>query len=129
MSIEENKALVRRFYEQVYKNHNLDLGVSMLSRDYEMHDPMNDFSGGANGWRRINASYWNAFPDQVVTVRGQVAEGDVVTTCWTSSGTDSEQGSGAGHRPDGNFQSRGYRSPGSSTAKSQRNGLSGSPPV
>lgn len=97
MSIEENKALVRRFYEQIYKAHDLDMGVSMLARDYIQHDPMNKFSGGAEGWRRINAAYWKAFPDQILTVKGQVAEGDLVTTCWTSSGTDS--GTGLWGRP------------------------------
>jgi steroid delta-isomerase-like uncharacterized protein len=97
MSIEENKTLVRKFYEQVFNNQDPDMGVSMLSRDYVMHDPTDAFTGGPEGWRRLNTSYWKAFPDQVVTITAQIAEDDLVVTRWTASGTDS--GTGLWGRP------------------------------
>jgi hypothetical protein len=39
MGIEENKALVRRFYEEVWDRGNLDVADVVFAADYVRHDP------------------------------------------------------------------------------------------
>ena len=38
MSVEENKALVRRFYEQVWNRGNVDVAAEVFAEGYVRHD-------------------------------------------------------------------------------------------
>jgi steroid delta-isomerase-like uncharacterized protein len=86
MSLEENKAVMRRFVEEVQCQHNLAAVDELFSPD------MVDYSGTADpptreGAHRLFAMMFAAFPDLHVTIRQQIAEGDKVVTHKTFHGT------------------------------------------
>lgn len=89
MSIEENKALTRRFYEEVWNRGNLSVAEEVFAVDYVRHDlrPGNPPSG-PEGQKRIAADFRAAFPDLQMTIDLMVAEGDLVVARWTTEGTN-----------------------------------------
>lgn len=83
---EENKAIVRRFVEEVQCQHNLALVDQFFSPDFVDH------AGIANppdraGAKAAFARLLDAFPDHRFTIRQQLAEGDRVVTYKTFQGT------------------------------------------
>jgi len=87
MSTEESKALVRRFYEEVFNHKNMagiDAFVDPNSIEHALPPGM---PGGIKGSKQFIGMYLAAFPDLHLTVEDQVAEADKVTTRWTSRGT------------------------------------------
>ncbi len=89
MSIEQNKALVRRFYDEVWSKGNLDAADDIFAADYVRHDlrPGNPLAGPA-GQKKIAADFRAAFPDLRQTIDLVVAEGDMVVARWTMEGTN-----------------------------------------
>jgi steroid delta-isomerase-like uncharacterized protein len=101
MSAEENKALVRRVFEEGWNAGNLDLFDEADAPDYVLHDPsVPEDVRGVEGVKRFASMYLRAFPDLHFTVEDQVAEGEKVATRWTSSAT--HQGELMGIPPTGN---------------------------
>lgn len=86
MSLEENKALVRRFVEEVQNQHNLAAIDELLSPDFVDHSASSDLPG-REGVKRWFAMMFAAFPDMHFTIQQQVAEGDRVATFKTFHGT------------------------------------------
>jgi predicted ester cyclase len=87
MSAEQNKALVRRFYEEIDKG-NLAAMDELVAEDYLDHSPP-PFPGlapGREGLKQAFKLFWDATPgyDQI---EDQVAEGDKVVTRLTAYGT------------------------------------------
>jgi len=87
-SSEQNKALVRRFSEEVWNKGNLDVVYEIFADDYVRHDlrPGNPLPG-PEGQKRIAQDFRAAFPDIHTTVDFVIAEGDMVVTRWTAEGT------------------------------------------
>jgi predicted ester cyclase len=86
MSIEENKALVRRFYEEIDKG-NLEAMDEMVAADYIDHNPP-PFPGlgpGREGLKQAFKLFWEATPGYH-HIEEQIAEGDKVVTRLTSYG-------------------------------------------
>jgi steroid delta-isomerase-like uncharacterized protein len=99
--LEENKALARRFAEDILNPGNVDTVEEVYSPDYVGHDPaMPEDVRGAEGAKEFYGMYINAFPDAEITIEDQVAEGDKVVTRWTARGT--HQGELLGVPPSGN---------------------------
>jgi steroid delta-isomerase-like uncharacterized protein len=87
MSAEENKALVRRWFEELDR-HNLDIIDELLAADYVDHSPgLPDQPPGREGVRRTSLAMIEAFPDAVHAIEEQTAEGDKVMTRMTTRGT------------------------------------------
>jgi steroid delta-isomerase-like uncharacterized protein len=88
MSTEENKALVRRFYEEVWNCGNTDVALQVFGEDYVRQDlrPTEALPGPA-GQKRIADDFRRAFPDLEVTIDLVVGEGDFVVGRWTATGT------------------------------------------
>ena len=100
MSIESNKELVRRFYDEVWASGNLDVADEVFADEYVRHDfRAGEPQSGAQGQKDIAAAFRAAFPDIVWEVDFLVAEGDFVMGRWTASGT--HQGPWAGVEPTG----------------------------
>jgi steroid delta-isomerase-like uncharacterized protein len=86
VSPDENKALVRRLVEGWQAGHRPDVAREILADDFVDHTgPVEHGAKEAGiGW----FSYmWQAFPDFSVQVKLQIAEGDLVATLKTFSGT------------------------------------------
>ena len=101
VSAEENKALARRWFEEVFNAQNFDVADEITAQDTVNHDPtLTDLPSGPEGDRHVVNLYHGAFPDAQITVEDQIAEGDRVVTRWTGRGT--HQGELLGVPPSGN---------------------------
>jgi steroid delta-isomerase-like uncharacterized protein len=85
MSIETNKAIVRRYFDQVLNEGRHDLADEFLTENIELHG-----SGLAPGLEVVKQFYTEfsaAFPDGKNTIEDVVAEGDRVVARTTFTGT------------------------------------------
>jgi steroid delta-isomerase-like uncharacterized protein len=89
MSVEENKAVARRFYGDILSGHQLDLAEEIFASDYTDHDPGNLEGNhyGAEGARNEVAGYIAGLPDMRVAIEDIVAEGDRVAIRGVLRGT------------------------------------------
>jgi steroid delta-isomerase-like uncharacterized protein len=91
-SLDENKAVVQRYVDEIQNEHNLDAIESIFSSDFIDH--MDSFGGlfqGLDGLKRGYAALLNAFPDLHVTVEDMIAEDDKVVIYKTATGTHREE--------------------------------------
>src|SRR5688572_19774982 len=80
MSLEENKALVRRWFEETDKG-NLGIIDELCAATYIDHNPpLPGMPHGSAGVREANQQLRAAFPDTRHFIEDQVAEGDKVVT-------------------------------------------------
>lgn len=86
MSIEENKALVRRFYEEIDKG-NLEAMDELVDEDYVDHNPppFPGIAAGREGLKQAFKLFLEATPGHH-DIEEQIAEGDKVVTRLTSYG-------------------------------------------
>ena len=88
MTVEQNKELVRRFYDQVWNHGNTDFAYEVFADDYVRHDlRATEARPGPAGQKKIADDFRAAFPDLEVAVDLVVGEGDFVVGRWTASGT------------------------------------------
>ncbi len=84
----ENKAIVRRLYEEVWNKRRVELVDELMSPSHAMHDNHLPDSGvGPEAYKRNVARFVTSFPDLRFTVEDMVAENDRVAVGWTISGT------------------------------------------
>ena len=99
MSTEENKRLVRRFYEGVVNTGNVDELPELIAPDYvEIHDNTT-YPIGLEGAKAHVLGGRETYPDLHLTVQRQIAEGDWVVTQIIAKGT--HQGTWMGIKPTG----------------------------
>jgi steroid delta-isomerase-like uncharacterized protein len=84
---EQNKAIVRRSFEEVWTNKNLDALGEFVATDAVDHTRPPELPSGLEGAKQFFAMYLAAFPDTKMVIEDQVAEGDKVVTRWTATGT------------------------------------------
>ncbi|MFD9666715.1 ester cyclase [Rhodococcus sp. NPDC059968] len=88
MSLESNKALIRRFYSEIDAG-NIDALDELVDENYLDHSPP-PFPGldasGREGLKQAFRMFWDATPGRHA-VEDQVAEGDKVVTRLLCSGT------------------------------------------
>jgi steroid delta-isomerase-like uncharacterized protein len=84
----QNKAVSKRFFE-AWNSRELDAFDGIIAADAEDHDPQNPFRDmrGPAGAKRLAEMFHSAYPDSRIDVDAQIAEGDLVVTCWTGKGT------------------------------------------
>ena len=93
MALDENKALVRRYYDEVLTGRDRGLLEQLVDPSFVSHVSGGRDVGVATYAAAVGATH-AAFPDLVVTICDQVAEGDKVVTRWSATGT--QAGSFAG---------------------------------
>ena len=99
MSADENKLLVRRYYEEVVNTGNVDLLTEFISPDYvEIHNNTRH-PIGLEGAKEHILGVRETYPDLHLTVEQQIAEGQWVVTRVTARGT--HEGVWLGMRPTG----------------------------
>jgi steroid delta-isomerase-like uncharacterized protein len=80
---EKNKALIRRWFEEVWNQGRAGAISELLAEDGIVHglseDAANPLRGPA-GFLPFHAQFREAFPDIEVVVEDQIAEGDMVAT-------------------------------------------------
>jgi steroid delta-isomerase-like uncharacterized protein/deazaflavin-dependent oxidoreductase (nitroreductase family) len=85
MTTEDNKALVRRFYEEGV--HNPAIFDELLTPTYVLHLPGSPSIAGIEQAKQLMVAYTSAFPDLQLTTEDVVAEGDRVAIRNTWRGT------------------------------------------
>lgn len=80
-TLERNKAIVRRFNEEIIGRGNLVAFKEIVSPDVYNHVAMPGVSTGSDGMEHFIMNVLRkAFPDITVIILDQIAEGDMVTT-------------------------------------------------
>ena len=92
MGTEENKAVLRRIFDEVIGRKNLDLADELYSEDHELHPESPGIGRGAEGMKGAFAGLHEEFPDVRVEIESMVAEGDMVAVRLTFSGTQASTG-------------------------------------
>lgn len=86
---EENKALVKRFFDEVCNGRRLDVADELFTADHSYHDPFIPAGSGPAGMKQVIAPYHSGFSDAHWEIEDMVdAEGDLVVTRWVGSGTN-----------------------------------------
>jgi len=88
MSVEENKAIVRRFMEEVVRKGNLVSANEIFTADFIYHPPPSGLPmRGPEAIIQRVATIRTAFPDVQYTVEDEIAENDKVVHRLTGRGT------------------------------------------
>ena len=101
MSTESNKAVARRFLEEVFGQGKLAVADEIIALDHVDRGPgaLPGLPPGPEGSKMVVTVYHNAFPDIRFTIDEQLVDGDKVVTRWTGFGT--HKGELAGIPPTG----------------------------
>jgi steroid delta-isomerase-like uncharacterized protein len=84
---EENKAIFKRYIEEVFNQGNLEIAHEIFDR-YLSHQPDGStLDRGPEDVKRFNMEFRSAFPDLHISIDEQIAEGDKVVTRVTFRGT------------------------------------------
>ncbi len=99
-TLETNKALVRRNFEVIWSQCNLEVVGEILAPDYVGHiATLPDAVRGAEAFKQVVMLYHFSSPDIRFEILDQVAEGSKVATRWIARGT--HQGEFMGIAPSG----------------------------
>jgi predicted ester cyclase len=83
----ENKALARRFYEEVFGKKNLNAIDELCAPGFVDHNAMPGQAPGPQGLKAMFTLWFQGFPDASLTMQDIVAEGDLVVARFTGQGT------------------------------------------
>jgi len=86
MSVEENKALVCRYFEEWNKG-NVAVFDDLCTADFVWHAPGGLEQHGAEAAKKVFTRFLTTFPDFRVTIEDLIAEGDKVVCRCTRTGT------------------------------------------
>ncbi len=92
MSIETNKALVRRFLEEAFNKRNLAVMDEIIAPNFGNHNSPGLNEIGPEGVRRMVAAQLEAFPDLHTEILELVAEADKVVVMAVDSFTSRADG-------------------------------------
>ena len=88
MTLEDNKALVRHFFEEVFNQRNERSTAAILSPSFVVHHPaFPEGIRGVPGIMGMIGMFRAGFPDLSYAPDDLVAEGDKVAVRWTARGT------------------------------------------
>jgi predicted ester cyclase len=87
VSAEDNKALVRRFVDEVQSGGNTDLIDGICSPEFVNHSAPPGLPADREGIKILTTMFKGAFPDSYFSVEDMIAEGDKVVTRKTFHGT------------------------------------------
>ena len=95
---EENKALARKFMEEVMNKRNVSAIPQLVAANFVGYQGAQTIEG-QEGLKQMANMYLTAFPDVKITVLDQLAVGDKVVTRWKATGT--HKGDLMGMKPSG----------------------------
>src|SRR5919199_2809073 len=82
-----NKALLRRFYEELWSQGDLGAIPELVAEDFVDHHPLPDALPGREGLAALITTWRRAFPDMCEACEDLIAEGDRVVGRFTMRGT------------------------------------------
>lgn len=82
----QQKTIVRRAFDEVYNQGNLDAVDELVTEDFVARSPSEEIRG-PEGMKQYVSALRAAFPDLHITVDDQFEDGDTVVTRWTARGT------------------------------------------
>jgi len=88
---EENKAVIRRFVEEVQNQRNWDVFDELNDPSFVNHSSPPGVPSDREGGKKFLGGFLNAFPDARFTVDDMIAEGDQVVTKKTFTGTHKDE--------------------------------------
>jgi steroid delta-isomerase-like uncharacterized protein len=83
----ENKAIMRRVFEEVFNQGKLDVAGEIFATDYILHVPVAGEVRSLESFKQFVSMYRTAFPDLQFTIEDQIAEGDKVVARTTVRAT------------------------------------------
>jgi predicted ester cyclase len=89
MSLEANKQLVRRFYEEIINELKLDVIPEVVGENYTEVMDGRRYEVGREGAKEHAVGVRETYPDLHLVIDHQIAEGDWVVSCVTATGTHS----------------------------------------
>ncbi len=88
----ENKAVVRRLFQEVWNRGNLDVADDIVALDYVDHTrPDGELPTGLRGFKQQVNLVRATFADFRMTLEDIIAEEDKVVARWTTRGTDKRE--------------------------------------
>jgi steroid delta-isomerase-like uncharacterized protein len=90
---EQNKTLVRRWFEQVWNKGRAESIDELLSERSVVHGLGTDLQGPA-GFKPFHAAYRDAFPDLALQIEHMLADDDLVAVHWSATATHGGGGLG-----------------------------------
>ena len=92
MMLDENKAIVRRLYEECWNQGKVDILNQIIAPDCRFHDPVFPSLGaGPDNLAKHVKMCRTAFPDLRFTIDDVIAEREEVVVHWTGQGTQRAQ--------------------------------------
>src|SRR5262245_10620379 len=89
MSMEQNKAMARRWSEELWGQGKLAVADEIIGPEYVRHDPGDPFPArGPEDVKRIVSMLRTMLPDFRIQIEAMVAEGDMVVSRYTVTATD-----------------------------------------
>lgn len=86
----DNSELSRRILDEVWNKRNMNAIDELVDPNLAFHDPMAPQSAsGIESYKMFVQANLTAFPDLRLTVESSIAEGEMVATRWTATGTHS----------------------------------------
>ena len=83
---EANKAIVRRWFEEVWNQGRTEMIDVIFAPDARSHG-LGDLPAGPDGFKPFHAAFHGAFPDIHVSLEDVIAEGDLVAYRFTARAT------------------------------------------
>ena len=87
MSVDQNKALIRRLYEEALNKGNFAVVDEIIASNYVRHGLTPGAPPGPESTKQVFTMMRTAFPDLRMTVEPMVGEGDIVAAQLTHRGT------------------------------------------
>ena len=87
MDTKDSKALVRRFYEELWNRRDYSAIGEILTPDIAFHGSLNIDATGHDGFIDYAETVRGAFPDFHNKLEETIAEGDKLAACLTYTGT------------------------------------------
>ena len=86
MSAEDTKAIVDRFWDEVWNKKNLTIADDLLPDNVILHN-FDVVVEGRDAWRQTMTPFFIGFPDLSFTVEFTICEGDKVAVRYSVTGT------------------------------------------
>ena len=87
MSLEENKAVARRWMEEIWQKASPAAIDELLAPNFVFNYPPPGVEGNREAYKQIVKDLFTGFPDLKWTTADMVAEGDKVAVHWKGRGT------------------------------------------